>query len=40
METVISLSVVGIGAFSGSDMSSTFDKAANRQFIYAKYPGR
>ena len=40
METVISLSVAWIGVFSGSDMSSTFDKAAYRQFIHAKYPGR
>ena len=40
MDTVISLSVAWIGFFSGSDMSSTFDKAANRQFIHAKYPGR
>jgi len=40
METVISISEAGIGAFAGSDMSSTFDKAANHQFIHAKYPGR
>ena len=40
METVISVWVAGIGAFGGSDMNSIFDKAANHQFIHAKYPGR
>ena len=40
MDTVISGSDAGSVAFSGSDMSSTFDKTANHQFIHAKYPGR
>ena len=40
METVISVSVTGIGFFGGSDMSSTFNKAANPRFLHAKHPGR
>ena len=40
METVISVSVAGIGSFAGSDMSSIFDKPAHHQFLHAKCPGR
>ena len=39
MNTVISVSLAGMVFFAGSDMSSTFNKAANHQFIHAKYPG-
>ena len=39
METVISVSGAGIGAFSGSDMSSIFDESANHRFVHPKYSG-